>query len=209
MGTLLGNESRLMILDVKSGWRRIICSEINFLYGSIKLNKILLLLKVTTLFLLASVFSSAYAEDYKIGFINARIVLEQSPQAKTIQTVLENEFTPREKEIIAAQKSLKGLEDKLAKDAAIMSESERNKIQRDMLNSQRDLKRSEDEFREDLQFRQNEELSKINQEILQAIQIVAKENNYDLVLSDGVLFASPKINMTNIVIEYLTKQAAN
>ncbi len=179
-----------------------------FLIWSIKLNKILLL-KVATFFLLASVFSSAYTEDYKIGFINARIVLEQSPQVKKIQTVLANEFTPREKEIIAAQKSLKGLEDKLAKDAAIMSESERNKIQRDILNSQRDLKRSEDEFREDLQFRQNEELSKINQEILQAIQIVAKENNYDLVLSDGVLFASPKINMTDIVIEYLTRQAAN
>ena len=173
------------------------------------MNRIILLLNVTSFFLLVSVFSTAQAEDYKIGVVNAVRVLEQSPQAKETASLIENEFLPLEKEIVASQQALQELESKLEKDAAIMSESERQKIERDIINRRRDLKRSEDEFREDLTYRRNEELAKIQTEIIQAIQAVSQANNYDIVLSEGVIFASPKTDMTNLVIEYLTKQAAN
>ena len=42
-------------------------------------------------------------------------------------------------------------------------------------------------------------------QIIESIQQVAKDNNYDLVLSEGVLYASPKIDMSGLVIEYLKK----
>ena len=35
------------------------------------------------------------------------------------------------------------------------------------------------------------------------MQTVARQNNYDIVLSDGVIFASSKVNITDKVIEYL------
>jgi len=87
-----------------------------------------------------------------------------------------------------------------------MSESERKKLQRDYINKKRDLKRSQDEFREDFNFRRNEEFAKIQKNILEAIQKVAKENNYDVVLSEGVLYASPEADMSSLVIDYLKKQ---
>ena len=37
-------------------------------------------------------------------------------------------------------------------------------------------------------------------------QKVAKDNEYDLVLSEGVLYASPKIDMSGLVIDYLKKE---
>lgn len=159
---------------------------------------------------LMNIFASvAYAQEYKIGVVNAVRILEQSPQARKTTALIENEFSPRDKQLVAEQKSLKDMEDKLAKDAAVMAESERKNLERDIVNKRRDLKRNEDEFREDLTFRRNEELAKIQTEIINAIQIVAKENNFDLVLSDGVIFASPKIDMTDLVIQHLSKQAAN
>ena len=47
---------------------------------------------------------------------------------------------------------------------------------------------------------------KIQKQILQSIQKVAKDNEYDLVLSEGVLYASPKIDMSGLVIDYLKKE---
>ena len=87
-----------------------------------------------------------------------------------------------------------------------MSESERKSLERNIINERRDLKRSQDEFREDLTFRRNEEIAKIQKEIVEAIQVVAKEHNYDIVLSDGVIYASQKVDMTSLVIDYLKKK---
>jgi outer membrane protein len=123
------------------------------------------------------------AQEYKIGVVNAVRILEQSPQARKTSVMIENEFSPRDKQLVAEQKALKDMEDKFNKDAAVMGEAERKNLERDIVNKRRDLKRSEDEFREDLTFRRNEELAKIQTEIVSAIQVVAKDNNFDLVLS--------------------------
>src|SRR3972149_561395 len=146
------------------------------------------------------------AEDYKLGAVNAIRVLEESPQAEQARTTIEKEFSPRDKQLVAAQKDLKALEDKLNKDSAIMSEAERNKLERDIINKKRDLKRDQDEFREDFNLRRNEEFAKIQKDVVDAIQKVAKDNNYDVVLSDGGLYASPKVDISNLVIEHLKKQ---
>ena len=138
--------------------------------------------------------------------VNALRVLEQSPQADKARSAIEQEFAPRDKQLVAEQKELKAMEDKLAKDGAIMSETEKKNLERDILGKKRDLKREQDEFRDDFNFRRNEEFGKIQKNIVDAIQKVAKENNYDIVLSDGVIYASPKADISDLVIEYLKKQ---
>jgi len=152
---------------------------------------------------------AAYAQEYKIGVVNAARILEQSPQARRTTALIENEFLPRDKQLVAEQQALNTLEERFGKDAAVMSENERRNLEREIVAKRRDLKRNEDEFREDLTFRRNEELAKIQNEIINAIQIVARDNNFDLVISEGIIFASPKIDMTDLVIEYLTRQAGN
>ena len=163
--------------------------------------------KFSTLILCLFVFTTqAYAEgDLKIGAVQVLKVLQQSPQYQSAGKALDKEFEPRSKMLIAEQKKIKDLEDKLAKDRAIMSEAEVSKMERDVLSKRRDTKRSQDEFREDVSFRRNEELAKIQKTILEAIQKVAKDNNYDVVLSEGVIYASDKADMTNLVIESLNK----
>ena len=163
----------------------------------------------TALILLSSsFFTVVHAENYKIGAVNAVRILEQSPQAAKLRAQIEKEFAPRDRELVSNQKKLKEMEDRMNRDSAIMSEQERSKLQKDIVNMRRDLKRNQDEFREDLTFRRNEELAKIQKQIIQAIQTVAKQNNYDLVLSDGVVFAGTKVDITNLVLDYLKKQSA-
>jgi len=167
--------------------------------------KILFKLLTVTLFALSLSFQS-YAEGApKIGAVQVLKVLEKSPQYAAAAKSIDKEFEPRGKVLIAEQKKIKVLEDRLGKDRAIMSEAEIIKLEREILEKRRDYKRGQDEYREDLNFRRNEELAKIQKIIFEAIQKVAKENNYDVVLSEGVIYASSKVDMTELVIKSLQK----
>lgn len=157
-------------------------------------------------FLSAGIVPDATAEDYKIGAVNAIRILEQSPQAERMRNLLEKEFAPRDRELVEAQKALKEMEDRLTKDAPIMSEAERSKLERDIVNERRDLKRNQDEFREDLTFRRNEEIAKIQKDIVDAINTIATENGFDMILNEGVIYASPKVDISQLVIDQLKKE---
>ena len=163
-------------------------------------------LSIVILVFFSAAYTVVYAEDYKIGVVNALRLMEQSPQAEKMRSQIQKEFAPRDRELVVAQKKLKASEDKLTKDAAIMSESERKKLERNIITQRRELKRSQDEFREDFSFRRNELLANIQKEIIEAIQTVARQNNYDLVMSEGVIWASNKVDMTPLVVEYLKKK---
>ena len=94
------------------------------------------LFKLSTSIALFMVFSSQVLaeEALKIGAVQVLKVLEQSPQYQAAGKALDKEFEARSKTLIAEQKKIKGLEDKLSKDRAIMSEAEVGKLERDVLN---------------------------------------------------------------------------
>lgn len=145
----------------------------------------------------------ASAADYKIGVVNAPRVLENAPQAEAARKKLEKEFATRDRDLVASQKALKELEDRLTKDGAIMSETERSRVERDIINKRRELKRDTEEFQEDVNFRRNEEMGKIQQKIADAIIALAKEQKFDMILGTGVVYASEKVDVTDAVIEKL------
>ncbi len=151
--------------------------------------------------------SNVAAADYKIGVVQAVRVLESAPQADAAKKKLESEFAGKDKSLVSKQKELKALEDRAQKDSAIMSESERARLERDVMNMRRELKRDSDEFRDDVNFRRNEEFAKIQKMIVEAIQSIAAEQKYDLVLGEGVIFASKAVDITDLVIDRLKKSA--
>ena len=169
------------------------------------MKKFIVRLSFLLLFALATFAASVSAADYKIGVVNAVRVLEAAPQADAARKKLEKEFASRDRELVAAQKSLKGLEDRMVKDGAIMSDTERSRLERDIVNKRRELKRDQEEFREDVNFRRNEEFGKIQRDIVEAIREVAKSQKFDLVLGEGVIFASKAVDITDSVINHLKK----
>jgi outer membrane protein len=65
---------------------------------------------------------------------------------------------------------------------------------------QREVARLQTEFREDLNLRQNEELGLLQRSLLKEVQDYAAQEGYDLVVGDGVLFASTAVNITEEVL---------
>ena len=147
----------------------------------------------------------AMAES-KVGVVNTVQLMEEAPQAKAAQSNIETEFAPREKELVSLQKNVRKLEEKLARDGAVMSEKESSKLERDILSKRRDLKRSQDEFRDDLNIRKNEVLSKLQRQMYEATVSLAKEKKYDVILGQGVVYSSENVDVTDMVLEKLKAQ---
>jgi outer membrane protein len=141
--------------------------------------------------------------DLKIGFVNIPAVLEKAPQAEKAKKRLEQEFSPRDRQLVAQQKEIQSKEEKMTRDGAVMGDSERANLEKDILNKKRDAKRSQQEFSEDFNARRNEELGKLQRRIVEAIRAIAKDQNFDLLLTDGVIYASEKIDVTTQVQQKL------
>ena len=152
--------------------------------------------------------NTAMAAELKIGFVNAAQVLEEAPQADAARQRLEKEFSPRDKKLGESQKAVRKLEEKLTRDGAIMSESERRKLERDILSQKRELKRQQEEFREDLNIRRNEAFDKLRRRVFEVINAIAKSEQYDLVVSDGVVYANDRIDITPKVVARLKQEFA-
>jgi len=156
--------------------------------------------------LLMSLAPSAWAEDTRLAFVNTQRVMDKAPQAQAARELLKKEFAPRDQKIVAMQKKLKKLEEELARNAQILSDSVRIARERKITSLKRDIKRARDEFLEDLNLRRNEELGKLQKLISDAIVSVARESGYDIVLGDTVLYASKRVDITDKVLERLRKQ---
>lgn len=144
--------------------------------------------------------TGVFAQEMKIGVVNVPALLQQSPQRQVAMDALQEEFAPRQREIVAKQKEFEDLGEKVQRDVAVMGEVERRNAERDLRELQREVTRLQQEFQEDLNLRQNEELGKLQRLLLKEVQDYAQTAGFDLVVGDGVLYASSAVNITENVL---------
>lgn len=155
--------------------------------------------------LMLALTGTVAAAELKIGFVDPARVSSQAPQAEAARQKLEKEFAPRDKEIVAMQKDLGELEDKLQRDGAVMSDEKKLGLQREIIARRRDIQRTQEAFREDFNMRSNEELANLQRRIIKTVGGLAKEQGFDLIVTDGVIYASHDVDITDRIIERLRK----
>lgn len=148
----------------------------------------------------------AHAE-IKVAVVNVPQLLEESPQAKAVSQALKDEAGIRQRDLANAQKDVKAKEDKLERDGAVMAESERGVAEKELLQAKRELQRKQNEANEDLNMKRNEEIGKLQRTLLREVQTYARGAGYDVVLGDGVLYASDAVNITAQVLAALQSRA--
>lgn len=149
----------------------------------------------------------AASAQMKVGVVSLPQLAEESPQTKQAMQALENEFKPKQREIVTQEKELKAREEKFTRDSAVMSEAERSRAERDLRDAQRDLARRKNEFIEDFNARRQEELNKLQKALVAEVQAYARAQGLDLVIGDGVLFAKDSINITPAVLNAIKAKA--
>ena len=152
-----------------------------------------------TLFLL----SSSFAQDQKIGVVNFQALMENSPQFRQVMEELASEFQPRQREALAKQKEFEDLSSKIQKDAAVMGATERSNAEKEFRELQREVNRLGTELQEDVNLRRNEEIGKLQRTLLEIVTAFAQSNDFDIVIADGVIYASQSVNITSQVLESL------
>lgn len=158
---------------------------------------------MTTLVLVvASMSLPAFAQDFKIGFINTDRIFRDANSAKAAQAKLEQEFSRREKDLNDLGLQIKAAADKLDKDAPTLSESQKTTRQKQIVDQDRDFQRKRREFQEDLSARKNEELQQVLERANKVVKQVAEAEKYDLVLQE-VVYINPKHDMTEKVLKAL------
>ena len=142
----------------------------------------------------------ASAQDMKIGVVSLPALIENAPQTKAAMDALQEEFAPRQREFLAKQKELEEFAEKAQKDFAVMDETQRRNAEKDLRDLQREVTRLQTELREDLNLRQNEEYGVLQRSMLKEVQDYAQQQGYDLIVGDGVLFASGSVNITEEIL---------
>lgn len=140
------------------------------------------------------------AQAAKIGWVNQLDLMQQAPQVESARKRLEDEFSSRQREVLAMDEDLRKLREKYSREQALMKDEAQRDMERDILARDRDVKRSERELKEDISIRQNEVFMQLRQEILRLIEVYAKKNGYDLILTEGAAFASPSIDVTDQIL---------
>ncbi|MFK5970017.1 MAG: OmpH family outer membrane protein [Candidatus Marithrix sp.] len=142
----------------------------------------------------------------KIGFVNAIRVMDEAPQLAKASKALDSEFARRKRKIVNARNELKRLEEEFQKNRTIMTDVKARDKKREIRDKKRELTRQQEEIGEDFNIRRSEELDKVQKIIIEVIQDIAKKDSYDFILSEGVVWASKQVDITDQVLKNLGKK---
>ncbi len=141
--------------------------------------------------------SRTQASGLKIGVVEYRSLMEKVAQREQTEKKLEREFSARQKKLKTELEEINKIKDRFAKEEGVLSEEEKVKLSKEGQKRILDFKNAETEFNQDLNQTRNEEQQKLFKIVLEAVQAVARDENYDLILDrDGAPFARDSINVT-------------
>lgn len=151
---------------------------------------------------LLAVALPAQGQDLRIGYVDQKQLLDTAPQVVNAREALDREFRPRNEALIADEARLERLQGELDDDDGLDAE-ERFDREREIRNLRRSIERRREDLAEELRFRINSEKNSLEETIAIAVREVAREGDYDLILTSPVAYASDTIDITDRVMEWL------
>lgn len=144
----------------------------------------------------------AFADDFKLGYINIERVYREAAPALAIQKKLDGEFAVRRNELRDLQARGKKLEAQLVR--SDLSDGDRKNAQRQLDAVVRDYNAKSAALSEDFNQRRAEEFAAFQDRANQVVKRMAKDGHYDLILQDAV-YVNGKYDMTDALLKELDK----
>lgn len=150
--------------------------------------------------------AAAGAEGLKIAVIDPNRIVEESPQYEEARRTLSTEVAEREAELLDQQDSVDQLTVNLDRDGPLMSEDEIKLLQTDIRARKRRLRYARAELQEDFALRQSELRTKLVKQVEEVVRQIAKEQDIDLIVSEGVVYFSERIDISAQVVDRLKEE---
>jgi len=162
-------------------------------------------MKFMTLIFLTLLSLGAQAAG-KTAFFNAKMVLEQSPQALAANNTLKEMFGEREQSLRKLAQGIQQMEKTFQTDSAIMSEEQKKKAEDNIVQNKRRFQFEQQSLKEDFQAKQRELLQQVQESLKSVIEKFGTENGYDFIFYDTSLaFGSDAVNITQQILDQLNK----
>lgn len=160
------------------------------------------------LFSAAALFGVAVAQTpTRIGYVDMKRLLDNAPQVVAGRQKLEQEFASRDAALKADEKRASDLRERLAREARTPANVDAS-LQREIDALDRSIKRNRDALRADLKTRSDQELDRSWREINDAVVEFAREQGFDLIVPSPVVYASPKVDVTEQILDRLRRRPA-
>ena len=150
--------------------------------------------------------ASAEAQQLRIGYVDMKQVLDNAPQVTAGREKLDQEFRARNDAIEDDEMRAQALEVRLQQ--GDLASDKQLQMERDLRDLRRNITRRKEDLRDELSFRRTEEVQRLEAEINVAVQEIAQRNGFDLILSSPVVYASPDLDITDLILEQLEVEYA-
>jgi outer membrane protein len=144
----------------------------------------------------------------RIGYVDMKRLLDNAPQVVAGRQKLEREFAARDAALKADEKHAGELRARQAHEAAAATKTDATALQRELDALDRSIKRNRDALRADLKTRSDQELDRSWREINDAVVEFAREQGFDLIVPSPVVYASPKVDVTEQILDRLRRRPA-
>ncbi len=136
----------------------------------------------------------------KIGFVNLEALTVESPQGRAENERISELFSPRQRDLNAKQTELEELTENYERDSETMGTEQVRDAERQILALRRDIQQMNQALQEDFQLEQQTAQRDLGSVFLSHVRQVAEENDYDLILTGGVVYFSDAVNITPQVL---------
>jgi outer membrane protein len=148
----------------------------------------------------------ASAQQLRIGYVDMKEVLDNAPQVIAGKSKLDREFRSRNDSIEMDELRAEALESRLQQ--ADLTSDNTLQLEREIRELRRNISRRKEDLRDELSFRRTEEVQQLEEEINVAVQEIARRNGFDLIISSPVVYASPELDITDLILEQLEVEFA-
>ncbi|MGB2788209.1 MAG: OmpH family outer membrane protein [Dokdonella sp.] len=148
---------------------------------------------------------AAQAPSPRIGYVDMKRLLDNAPQVVASRQKLEREFAPRDTALNAQSTRLAELRARYERESPTLAADAATAMRREIEALDRSIKRSRETLRNELKTRSDQELDRSWREINNAVVEFARENDMDLIVPSPVVYASPRIDVTDQVLERLRR----
>ncbi|MEO6687955.1 MAG: OmpH family outer membrane protein [Dokdonella sp.] len=156
---------------------------------------------------LASFAAAQTPSPTRIGYVDMKRLLDNAPQVVAGRQKLEREFAARDAALKADEKRAGDLRSRQAGNGTAAAPVDAA-LQREIDALDRSIKRNRDALRADLKTRSDQELDRSWREINDAVVEFAREQGFDLIVPSPVVYASPKVDVTEQILERLRRRPA-
>jgi outer membrane protein len=157
---------------------------------------------------LAGADGVAAQDQARIGYVDMKRLVDNAPQISSGSDRLRDEFAARDRLLKADEARLAELLDRQRREAGLTTPQAAQGLADEVEALDRKVRRTRDSLREELRRRSEEEIEVRWRQLQEAVAAFAREQGYDLILTNPVFYASPAVDVTDQVLTRLRRDQA-